>query len=57
MGDGITSFIFAVGFAAWVYNKMMHTTNSQHSSLVGASVSGVISFIVIFTLLKFILHM
>jgi ABC-type proline/glycine betaine transport system permease subunit len=56
MSDGITAIIFAAGFGAWVYNKMMHSTNSQHSALVGTVVSAAIAFIVIFTLMKYVFH-
>jgi hypothetical protein len=56
MSDGITAIIFAAGFGTWVYSKMMHSTNSQHSALTGATVSGVIAFVVIYTLMKYIFH-
>ena len=56
MGDGVISFLFAAGFGTWVYGKMMHTTNSQRSSLTGGGVAAIGSFIVLFMLLKFVLH-
>lgn len=56
MGDGTVAFIFGAGFGAWVYNKLMKTTNRQQSSLIGGGIAGVGSFIVLFTLMKFVLH-
>lgn len=56
MSDGITATIFAAGFGTWVYSKMMHSTNSTRNSLTGATVSAVIAFVVIFTLMKYIFH-
>ena len=56
LGDGATAFIFGAGFGAWVYARMMKNTNHQHSSLVAGAVAGGAGMIVIFTLLKFVLH-
>ena len=56
MGDGLLSLLVAVGFAAWIYSKLMKSTNIQKNSLIGSAIAGIGGFIVLFTLLKFVLH-
>jgi hypothetical protein len=56
MGDGLISLLVAVGFAAWIYSKLMKSTNIQKNSLIGSAIAGIGGFIVLFTLLKFVLH-
>lgn len=56
MGAGVVSFIFAAGFGTWVYSKVMKSTNIQRSSLISGVVAGLGGFIVLFTLMKFVLH-
>jgi tellurite resistance protein TehA-like permease len=55
LGDGVTAFIFAVGVSTWSYSKLMKNTNSYQPSLIGAAVVGIAAFIVLFTLLKYLL--
>lgn len=55
MTDGVTSLIFGAGFGTWIYAMMMKNTSSQQNSLIAGAVAGVAGFIVIFTLLKFVL--
>ena len=56
LSDGVTSFLFGVGFGGWVYYKLMHSTGgNQKTSLIAAGLAGAAGFFVIFTLLKLIL--
>lgn len=53
MTTAFASVFFAVGIAAWVYNKASHSTGrSGGPALVMAAVVGVIAFIVFFTVLR-----
>ena len=56
MTDGFTALIFAVGLGGWVYSYFMKNTMRQQPSLMAAGVAGVAGFIVIFTLMKYVLH-
>lgn len=56
IGDGLTAFLFGVGAGTWMYARLMKTTNSPKNSVVGGAVVGIIGFIVIYTLLKYIVH-
>lgn len=56
IGDGVTAFIFSVGAGTWTYNKLMKSTNSTQNSVIGGLVVAFIGFIVIFTLLKYLLQ-
>ncbi len=56
LGDGVTAFMFAVGIGTWVYSKLMRSTNNTQNSLIGAAITGVVGFIVIFTVLKYLLQ-
>jgi len=56
MTDWFTALIFAVGFGTWVYAYMMRSTMRVSSSLAGAGVCAAVAFIVIFTLMRYILH-
>lgn len=57
MGGILTSFIFAVGAAAWVYNKSQQRNGGlTQQSLIAAGVSGVAIFIIVATLLATLLN-
>jgi len=56
MTDGFTALVFAVGFGGWVYAYFMKSTMQQRPSLTAAGVAGVAGFVVIFTLMKYVLH-
>lgn len=56
MTDGFTAFIFGLGVGAWAYGKFMKSTYSTQSGLVGAGFVGIVAFIVLFTILKYIAH-
>lgn len=56
MSEGFTALIFAVGFGGWVYSYFMKNTMQQKPSLTAAGVAGVIGFIVIYTLMKYVFH-
>jgi hypothetical protein len=56
LGDGVTAFIFAVGLGTWVYGKLVRSTNSSQNSLIGGGIAAVVGFIVVFTLLKYLLQ-
>jgi hypothetical protein len=56
MTDGFTALIFGVGLAGWVYSFLMKNTMQQKPSLTGAGVAAVIGFIVVYTLMKYVLH-
>ena len=56
MTDGFTALIFGVGAGGWVYAQAMRSTKHQTTSLITAGVAGVAGFIVIFTLMKYVLH-
>lgn len=51
MGVFFTSFIFAIGVGAWVYNKTQNRTGGlTQKSLTAAAVVGVIAFVIFFTI-------
>lgn len=51
MGVFFTSFIFAIGVGAWVYNKTQNRTGGlTQKSLTAAGVVGVIAFVIFFTI-------
>jgi hypothetical protein len=56
MTDGFTALIFAVGFGGWIYSYFMKSTMQQRPSLTAAGVAGVVGFIVILTLMKYVFH-
>ena len=56
MTDGFTALIFAVGFGGWVYSYFMKNTMQQKPSLTAAGVAAVAGFIVIYSLMKYVLH-
>lgn len=52
-GNTTVAAVFGIGFAAWVYGKMIRRTgNNTKSSLMTAAFCGLIGFIVILTLLS-----
>ncbi len=44
------SLLFAVGSAAWVFNKMIIRTHRNQSGVITAIITAVIAFIVFYTL-------
>lgn len=51
MGPLLTSFIFAVGVAAWVYNKSQQRSGGlAQQSAIAAAVVGVVALIVFYTI-------
>lgn len=52
MGNVLSSFIFAVGVAAWVYNQAQKRFGGiTQKSVIVAGVVGVIAFIVFLTII------
>ncbi|HSW79323.1 MAG TPA: hypothetical protein VLG47_00940 [Candidatus Saccharimonadales bacterium] len=56
LGNGVTSLFIAAGVGTWVYSKLKHNTNNTKSSLIGAAFTGLAVYIVVFTLLKYMLQ-
>jgi tetrahydromethanopterin S-methyltransferase subunit D len=56
MGDGFVSLMFGAGFGTWVYSKLMKNTMNQKNSLIGGAVAGIGGCVVLYTLVKFTLH-
>jgi len=56
MNSGLFSLFFAIGVAAWVYNKTTQRTGNTKTSLTTAGVVGLIAFFVFFTILHFFLN-
>lgn len=55
MSNGIISFLFATGFAGWVYAKVLRSTgNNTQTALIVAAVSGLLAFLLFNTILGFI---
>jgi hypothetical protein len=55
MTNGVIAFLAAIGVATWVYTKFNRSTGGNaQSAIVGSGVVGVIVFILVFTLLRFI---
>jgi len=54
----LISFFFAVGVTGFVYAKLvkMNGNPSVQRDLIGAGVAGVMIYIVVFTLLKFVFN-
>jgi hypothetical protein len=52
MGNGITGLLFGIGFGTWVFALMMKQTGGiLKTSLIAATIAGLIGFFVIFTIL------
>ncbi len=52
MSNLLIGFLFGLGFSAWVYNKMMHSTGSNtKNSLIVAAIAGLVSMLVLTTIL------
>ncbi len=50
--NAVISFLIALGFGTWVYNKLMHQTGSNtKNSLIGAAITGGIVFLIAVTLM------
>jgi cytochrome bd-type quinol oxidase subunit 1 len=53
MGNFMTSFLFALGASAWVYNKVQQRNGGlTQQSLIAAGVCGVVAMIVFFTMIS-----
>jgi len=51
MGPLLTSFLFAIGIAAWVYNKSQQRNGGlAQQSAIAAGVVGVVALIVFYTI-------
>ena len=58
MGSNLlVGFLFGIGCAGWVYNKMMHSTGGNtKNALVVAAIAGVAAMVLIMTILGIALH-
>jgi hypothetical protein len=58
MPSWLISFLFAVGVTGFVYTKLVRATghSSLRQDLGGACIAGVLTFIFIWTLLKFVFN-
>jgi hypothetical protein len=58
MSAFVTSLLFAIGFAGWVWSKVgRQTGNADPKSVyLTAAGAGVLAFVVLFTLLRFVLN-
>ncbi len=53
MSNAFTGLLFGIGFSGWVYFMMMHRTGGNvKSSLILASIAGVVGFLVILSVLS-----
>lgn len=53
MGNFLTSFLFALGVMAWVYNQAQNRNGGlTQRSLIAAGVCGVVALIVFFTIIS-----
>lgn len=52
MSHALIAFVFAIGFAGWIYSLLSRQTGNgnQKSAIIGAGISGLLAFIVVFTL-------
>ncbi len=51
MSNGLISFMFAIGFSAWVFNKFYKRSGgNMNTSISAAAVVGVISFLAFLTI-------
>lgn len=56
MGPLLTSFLFAVGVAAWVYNKsQLRNGGLSQQSAIAAGVVGIVALIVFYTVFSALL--
>lgn len=54
-GNTTIALLFSLGFAAWVYAKIMKSTGSNtKTSLIVAATSALVAFLLLITLLGFI---
>lgn len=55
MSNLLTSFIFALGASAWVYNKVQQRNGGlTKQSLIAAGVCGVVVWIIFFTIIAMV---
>lgn len=55
MPSALVAFLFAGGFATWVYAKIMRNTGGNtQNSLVVAGIAGVFAFIAMLLILNFV---
>ena len=56
LGDGVIALFIGIGTGTWAYNKLLHNTNNTKNSLIGGAFVGLGAFVVVFTLLKYLLQ-
>jgi hypothetical protein len=58
MSGGVVSLVFAIGVAGWVYAQTEHRSGVSNvkTSATAAAVAGVIAFIFLFSIVKFVIH-
>ena len=55
MSKSIIAFLFAISLGVWLYNRLMRTTGGNtKNSVIGAAVSGVLIFVVMYFLAEYI---
>lgn len=55
MAPWIIALLFAIGASTWIYTKIMRITgNNTKSSLITASLSGVLLFFIVLAVVSFI---
>ena len=58
MSNWLIALFFAIGVTGWVYTKLVRSNGnaSPKQDIGGAALAGVIAFVFLFTLLKFVLN-
>jgi len=55
MSNGIVALLLGIGVTTWVYNKLMNNTGGNtKSSLIAASMIGVVAFVVMLLIMNMI---
>ena len=59
MSGGIVALVFALGVAGWVYAQTERRSGASNvkTSATAAAVGGVIAFIFLFSIVKFVIHL
>lgn len=57
MGPFVTSMLFSIGIGVWVYTKLARQTGygNQKSAYIGAGISALVIFIILFSTLSMIM--